>query len=68
VDGLTAPVLVWAWLNYGRRWHLRASDGDLALCGVGKRGWEMTGDFDPAEIFTLACLPCLRISRTEAAS
>lgn len=62
-------ALVWAWANYGRRWHLRASGADLALCGVGKRGWELTGDAfdrDAQDIYVCACLPCLQIERSAA--
>lgn len=67
MDGLTAPALVWAWANYGRRWHLRADGAGLALCGVGKRGWELAGGaFDRADLYVLACLPCLRAERTTA--
>jgi hypothetical protein len=66
---MTAPVMVWAWPNDGRRWHLRARDADLALCGAGKRGWELIGDaFDHDEyIFVCSCRTCIRIERTEHA-
>lgn len=60
---VTAPALVWAWANDGRRWHLRANGADLALCGVGKRGWELVFDRNAEDIYVAACIPCLSIER-----
>jgi hypothetical protein len=66
---MTDTTLSWAWASYGRRWHLRASRADLALCGAGRRGWSIEGGpFDPADIGALACLPCLRVERQTAAT
>ena len=67
MDGVT---LAWAWPNRGGRWHVLADDADLALCGVGKRGWVQRagGLFDRTSLPVLACLPCLTAERKRAAT
>lgn len=67
MDGVT---LVWAWPNHGGRWHLLADGADLALCGVGKRGWMQRagGLFDQTYLTAFACLPCLAAERKRAAT
>lgn len=62
---MISVTLSWAWANRGRRWHLRAAGADLALCGVGARGWKwrLYAAFGRADIPVLACIHCLRVMR-----